>query len=73
MDQFGVVSTLSRTTNGSGQSGDFVKMTNSKMRTSESRNTGLCDTPADPEVDHEKTSRQRIKTQLAPSYLGSTG
>ena len=38
MDQFGVVRTISKTTNGSGQSGDFVIMTNSEMRTGESRN-----------------------------------
>ena len=29
MDQFGVVRTISKTTNGSGQSGDFVNKTNS--------------------------------------------
>ena len=66
--------TISRTTNGSGQSGDFVNMATSEMRTSKNRNTGLCDVPADPEVDHEKMSRQRIKTMSRPeqSYLGST-
>ena len=58
MDQFGVVRTISNTTNGSGQSGDFVNMTNSEMRASKNRNTGLCDAPVDPEVDQEKTSRQ---------------
>ena len=40
MDQFGIVRTISKTTNGSGQSGDFVNMTNSEMRTGENRNTG---------------------------------
>ena len=67
MDQFGVVRTISKTTNGSGQSGDFVNTTNSEVRTSKNRNTGLCDAPADPEVDHEKTSRQRIKTRVSTS------
>ena len=67
MDQFGVVRTKSKTTNGSGQSGDFVNMANSEMRTSKNRNTGLCDAPADPEVDHEKTSRHRIKTRVSTS------
>ena len=57
MDQFGVVRTISKTTNGSGQSGDFVNMTSSEMRTGKNRNTGLCNAPADPEVDHQKTSR----------------
>ena len=67
MDQFDVVRTLSKTTNGPGQSGDFVNMKNSEMRTSKKRNTGLCDAPADPEVDHEKTSRQRIKARISTS------
>ena len=57
MDQFGVVRTISNTTKGSGQSRDFVNMTNSGMRTGENRNTGLSNAPADPEVDSEKTSR----------------
>ena len=57
MDQFGVVRAFSKTTNGSGQSGDFVSMTNSEMRTGKNRNTGLCNPPVDPEVDHEDTSR----------------
>ena len=59
MDQFGVVRTISKTT---GQSGDFEPMTSSEMRTGKNRNIGLCKPPADPEVDHEETSRQRIKT-----------
>ena len=63
-DQFGVVRTISKTTNGSGQSGDIVNVTISEMRTGKTRNTGLCNAPADPEVDHEKTSRQRIKTRF---------
>ena len=67
MDQFGVVRTINKTTNGSGQSGDFVNMTNSEMRTSKKKNTGLCDAPADPEVDHGKTSRQRINTRVLTS------
>ena len=67
MDRFGVVRTISKATNGSGQSGDFVTMTNSEMRTGKNRNTGLCNPPADPEVDHEETSRQRIKTRVSTS------
>ena len=42
-------------------------MTNSEMRTGKNRNTGLCNQPADPEVDHEETSRQRIKTRVSKS------
>ena len=67
MDQFGVVRTISKITNGSGQSGDLVNMTNSEMRTSKNRNTGLCDAPADPEVDPEKTSRQIIIAKISTS------
>ena len=44
-----------------------MNMANSEMRTSRNRNTGLCNVPADPEVDHEKTSRQRIKTRVSTS------
>ena len=40
MDQFGVVRTISKTTNTSGQSGHFVSMTNSEMRTGESNTQG---------------------------------
>ena len=67
MDQFGVVRTISKTTNGSGQSADFVNMTSSQMQTSKNRNTGLCGAPADPEVDHGKTSRQRFKARISTS------
>ena len=67
MDQFGVVRTISKTTNTSGQSGDFVSLTKLKMRTGENRNTGLCNAPADPEVDHEKTSRLRFKARISTS------
>ena len=67
MDQFGVVRTISKTKNGSEQSGDFVTMTNSEMRTGKNRNTGLCNPSADPGVDHEETSRQRIKTRVSTS------
>ena len=65
MVQFGVVRTISKTTNTSCQSGDFVTMTKPEMRTGENRNTGLSNAPADPEVDNEKTSRQIIKAQIS--------
>ena len=67
MDQLGVVRTLSKTTNGSSQSVDFVTMTNSELQSGKNRNTGLCNPPADPGVDHEETSRQRIKTRVSTS------
>ena len=67
MDKFGVVRTTSNTTKVSGQSRDFVNMTKSEMRTGRSRNTWLSNAPADPEVDSEKTSRQRIKARISTS------
>ena len=44
-----------------------MSMTNWEMRTGENRNTGLSNAPADPEVDNEKTSLQRIKAQISTS------
>ena len=44
-----------------------MNMTKSEMRTGQSRNTGLSNAPADPEVDSEKTSRQRIKARISTS------
>ena len=67
MDQFGVVRTISKTTNTSGQSGDFVSMTSSEMRTGENRNTGLSNPPVDPEVDNDKKLRQRIRARITTS------
>ena len=67
MDQFGVVRTISNTIKESGQSRDFVNMTNPEMRTGQSRITRLSNAPADPEVDSEKTSRQRIKARISTS------
>ena len=67
MDHFDVVRTISKTTNTSGQSRDFVSMTNSEMRTGENRNIGLSNASADPEVDNEKTSRQIIKARISTS------
>ena len=37
------------------------------MPTGESKNTGLSNAPADPEVDNEKTSRQRVKARISTS------
>ena len=67
MDKFGVVRTISNDTNTSGQSRDVVSMTNSEMRTGQNRNIGLSNASADPEVDNEKTSRQRIKARILTS------
>ena len=67
MDKFGLVRRISKDTNTSCQSRDFVSMTNSETRTGENRNKGLGNASADPEVDNEKTSRQRIKARISTS------
>ena len=67
MDKFGVVRTISKNGNTSGQSRDLASMTNSETRTGENRNLGLGNASADPEVDSEKTSRQRIKARILTS------
>ena len=67
MDKFGVVRTISKDANTPGQSRVFAIMTNSEPRTGESRNKGLGIALADPEVDNEKTSRQRVKARISTS------
>ena len=67
MDKFGVVRTISKEVNTSGQSRDFAIMTSSELQTGESRNRGLGNELADPEVDNEKTSRQRVKARISTS------
>ena len=44
-----------------------MNMANSETRTGENRNIGLSNASADPEVDNEKTSRQRIKARISTS------
>ena len=67
MDKFGLVRTISKDTNTSEQSRDFVSMTNSETRTGEYINIRLSNASADPQVDNEKTSRQRIKARISTS------
>ena len=67
MDKFGVVRTISKDANTPGQSRGFAIMTNSEPRTGKSRNKGLGNALADPEVDNEKTSRQRVKARISTS------
>ena len=67
MDKFDEVWTISKITNTSGQSMDFVSVTNLETRTGKKRNRGLSNASADPEVDNEKTSRQRIKARISTS------
>ena len=67
IDKFGEVRTISKDTNTSGQPRDFVNMTNSETQTGENRNIGLGNASAEPEMDDEKTSRQRIKARILTS------
>ena len=67
MDKFGVMRTISKDANTPGQSRGFASMRNSETRTGESRNKGLGNALADPEVDNEKNSKQRIKTRISTS------
>ena len=67
MDKFGVVRTIRKDANTPGQSRGFAIMTNSETRTGESRNKGLGNALADPELDNEKTSRQRVKARISTS------
>ena len=62
-----MVRAISKDTNTPGQSRDFVSTTNSEMRTGQNRNTGLNKATADPEVDNEKMSSQRIKARISTS------
>ena len=66
-DKFGVVRTISKEVNTPGQSRGFAIMTNLEQRIGENRKTGLGDALADPEVDSEKTSRQRIRARISTS------
>ena len=67
MDRFGVVRTISKEINTPGQSRGFAIMTNSELQTGESRNRGPGNALADPDVDNEKTSRQRVKARISTS------
>ena len=67
MDKFGVVTTISKEANTPGLSKDFAIMTSSEPQTGESRTRGLGNALADPEIDHEKTSRQRVKARISTS------
>ena len=66
-DKFGVVRTISKEVSTPGQSRGFAIMTNPEQQDRENRNTVLGDALADPEMDSEKTSRQRIKARISTS------
>ena len=67
MDKFGVVTKISKEANTPGQSRGFAIMTNSEPQTGKSRNRGLGNALANPEMDNEKTSRQRVKARISTS------
>ena len=67
MDKCGVVTTISKEANTPGQSKDFAIRTSSEPQTGESRTRGLGNALADPEIDNEKTSRQRVKARISTS------
>ena len=67
MDKFGVVTTISKEANTPGQSKDFAIRTSSEPQPEESRTRGLGNALADPEIDNDKTSRQRIKARISTS------
>ena len=67
MDKFGVVTTISKEANTPGQSKDFAIRTSSEPQTGESRTRGLGNALADPEIDNDKTSRQRVKARISTS------
>ena len=67
MDKFGVVTTISKEANTPGQSKDFAIRTSSEPQPEESRTRGLGNALADPEMDNEKTSRQRVKARISTS------
>ena len=62
-----MVRTISKDTNTSAQSKDFVNMTNSETRAGENRNIGLGNASAEPEVADEKLLRQKIKARISTS------
>ena len=67
MGKFGVVTTISKEANTPGQTKDFLILTSSELQAGESRNRGLGNALADPEVDNEKTTRQRVKARISTS------
>ena len=67
MDKFGVVTTISKEANTPGQSKDFAIRTSSEPQPGESRTRGLGNALVDPEIDNEKTLKQRVKARISTS------
>ena len=67
MDKFGVVTTISKEANTLGQSKDFAIRTSSEPQPEESRTRGLGNALMDPEINKEKTLKQRVKARISTS------
>ena len=61
------MTTISKEANTPGQSKDFAIRTSSEPQPEESRTRGLGNALADPEIDNDKTSRQRVKARISTS------
>ena len=67
MDKFGVVTTISKEANTPGQSKDFAIRTSLEPQPGESRTRGLGNALMDPEINNEKTLKQRVKARISTS------
>ena len=67
LDKFGVVTTISKEANTPGQSKDFAIRTSSEPQPGESRTRGLGNALMDPELNNEKTLKQRVKARISTS------
>ena len=67
MDKFGVVTTISKEANTPGQSKDFAIRTSSEPQPGESRTRVLGNALMDPEINNEKTLKQRVKARISTS------
>ena len=67
MDKFGVVTTISKEANTPGQSKDLAIRTSSEPQPEESRTRGLGNALMDPEINNEKTLKQRVKARISTS------
>ena len=67
MEKFGVVTTISKEANTPGQSKDFAIRTSSEPQPGESRTRGLGNASMDPEIDKDKTLKQRVKARISTS------
>ena len=75
MDKFGVVTTISKEANTPGQSKDFAIRASSEPQPGENKTRGLGNALIDPEINKEKTLKQRVKARISTSTKlpGPTG